>query len=634
MRMTEASENVRLIGGEMLLWSDLSNASGFTGWHGVALELITRLIPQPGPQPDPEPDSDPIPERGSGLDPEPGPERGSGQGAWPGRVLMVGPHPQALVDEVAARAPAAAVLLRSYPDACALGERHPGLAVHCGRLEAFTGDGPYDLVLAFDGLRRTHSAEAPAAAWRESLAALAALVAPGGRLVLGVRNDLGVDRFLEARPPDRDGGDDQWEPHGFDPTYPDGPAALDAALESAGLEVGRCYSAYPDSRAPRALLSRESLAHDLPEALAFPLSARAEDRMLAADPLRLTRLVFRHRLGEELAPLWLAVATRPPAAPEPMSLPLGLIEEDQAVHEVIPARAAHRIPRARAVHEVIPARAAHQMSPARAVPHVSPEERQAVVSPQEGQAAVFSEEGQAAEGARPVGVRRLPDGEVRPIPAGRVVEEILVEACAREDVRAVRELLAALARWVEEGGDAAAATDSLVWDGERFAAIGTGPAPQSSPAPDVVLCRILWRFTVRLLAAGHHHPWPWPLQADQLTLTLCGMAGRPCDQNELELARKLDAELGRPAEQAAPAYRDLLRARDRLTDQLTAALARISRLETKLTYRERELVRAGAKLRRTQRKASAYRRTLGYRLSRRLSRPRQVARRVMRLLSG
>ena len=61
---------------------------------------------------------------------------------------------------------------------------------------------------------------------------------------------------------------------------------------------------------------------------------------------------------------------------------------------------------------------------------------------------------------------------------------------------------------------------------------------------------------------------------------------------------------------------------------------RISRLETKLTYRERELVRAGAKLRRTQRKASAYLRTLGYRLSRRLSRPRQVARRVMRLLSG
>lgn len=151
-----------------------------------------------------------------------------------------------------------------------------------------------------------------------------------------------------------------------------------------------------------------------------------------------------------------------------------------------------------------------------------------------------------------------------------------------------------------------------------------------------MLCRILRRFAVRLLAAGHHHPWPWPLEADQLTLTLCGMAARPCDPGDLDRARKLDAELGQPAELAeqAPTYRDLVSARDRLTDQLTAALARVARLETKLSYRERELVRARAKLRRTHRKATAYRRTLGYRLSRRLARPRRVARKVFRLLSG
>jgi hypothetical protein len=214
------------------------------------------------------------------------------------------------------------------------------------------------------------------------------------------------------------------------------------------------------------------------------------------------------------------------------------------------------------------------------------------------------------------------------------VEEVLVEACAREDVRAVRDLLGALADYVEMGGDAAA--DNLVWDGERFAAVHPVPVPDERPADRVVLCRVLWRFTVRLLAAGHHHPWPWPRQAEQLALTLCGMAGRPCDQVDLDLARKLDAELGQPAElsEVVPTYRDLLTARDRLADQLTAALARISRLETKLTYRERELLRARSRLRRSQRKSAAYRRTLGYRLSRRLARPRKVARRVMRLLSG
>ncbi|MFB4283039.1 MULTISPECIES: hypothetical protein [unclassified Nonomuraea] len=537
-RTSEAPENVRLIGGEMLLWSDVSGMGGVTGWRGAALELIRRMVPESG------------------------------------RVLLVGPHPQALVDDVVARAPAAAVLLRSYPDACALGERHPGLAVYCGRLELLAADEPYDLVLALDGLLRTHSAEAPAAAWNESLEALADLVAPGGRLVLGVRNDLGVDRFIEARPADRECADDQWAPHGFDPSYPSGPGALDLGLESAGLSMQRCYAAYPDRQTPRSLLSREALAFDLPEALTFPLSAKDGDRMLVADPLRLTRLVFRHRLGEELAPLWLAVASRPPhgAAEAPaVELPLGLIEEGPALYELTPA-----------------------------------------------------------------GTRRLPGGQERPIPAGRVVEEILVEACAREDVRTVRELLAELADWLESGGDASAATDSLVYDGERFAAVNPPSGPATRPEPHVVLCRILWRFAVRLLAAGHHHPWPWPLEADQLTLTLCGMAGRSCDHRDLDRARKLDAELGQPAEltEHAPTYRDLLGARDRLADQLTAALARISRLETKLSYRERELVRAKAKLRRTQRKATAYRRTLGYRLSRRLARPRKVARRVIRLLSG
>ncbi|MEV0380164.1 hypothetical protein [Nonomuraea sp. NPDC050643] len=540
--MNEAPENVRLIGGEMLLWSDMGNLAGVTDWRGAALELIRRLVPAGG------------------------------------RVLLVGPHPLVLVDDVVARAASAAVLLRSYPDACALGERHPVLDVFCGRLEALDAGEPYDLVLALDGLLRTHSAEAPAAAWNESLEALADLVAPGGRLLLGVRNDLGVDRFVEARPADREGADDQWAPHGFDPSYPSGPGALDLGLESAGLSVQRCYAAYPGRQAPRSLLSREALAFDLPEALTFPLSARDGDRMLVADPLRLTRLVFRHRLGEELAPLWLAVATRPPHGTDrarAVELPLGLIEEGSSLYELTSA-----------------------------------------------------------------GTRRLPGGEEHEIPAGRVLEEILVEACAREDVKAVRELLAGLAAWVEAGGDPSASADGLVHDGARFAAIsppsGSSTGSSRTPEPRVVLCRILWRFAVRLLAAGHHHPWPWPLEADQLTLTLCGMAGRPCDPGDLDRARKLDADLGRPAELAeqAPTYRDLLGARDRLADQLTAALARISRLETKLSYRERELVRAKAKLRRTQRKAGAYRRTLGYRLSRRLARPGKVARRVIRLLSG
>ncbi|MGN9836601.1 hypothetical protein ACTMTI_00630 [Nonomuraea sp. H19] len=583
-RMNEAPETVRLIGGEMLLWSDMSNVGGITDWRWAALELISRMVPVSG------------------------------------RVLLVGPHPQVVVDEVVARAPAAAVLLRSYPDACALGERHPGLAVFCGRLEVFAADEPYDLVLALDGLLRTHSAEAPAAAWIESLDALAALVAPGGRLVLGVRNDLGVDRFIEARTADREGADDQWAPHGFDPSYPSGPGVLDAGLESVGLTVQRCYAAYPGRQSPRALLAREALAFDLPDALTFPLSALDGDRMLVTDPLRLTRLVFRHRLGEELAPLWLTVASRRPAGAPAVVAPPDC-EAEAAWPDGGPCEVAWPEGGPCEAGEPAPVPDGEVAEPRRV---------------REELPLGLIEEGSVVYELTRAGLKQLPDGTVRPIPTGRVVEEILVEACAREDVKTVRELLADLATWLEAGGDVTAATDSLVYDGERFAATNPAPPPSTAPEPRVVLCRILWRFAVRLLAAGHHHPWPWPLEADQLTLTLCGMADRPCDAGDLDLARKLDAELGQDAEPAeqAPTYRDLLGARDRLADQLTAALARISRLETKLSYRERELVRAKAKLRRTQRKATAYRRTLGYRLSRRLARPRRVARKVIRMLSG
>lgn len=533
MRVNETPGNLRMIGGEMLLWSD---ADAATDWRGVGLELAGRLLPASG------------------------------------RVLLAGPHAAGLVAAVADRAAHAAVLVRSHPDACALAGRHPSLTVHCGRLRALTQEEPYDLVLALDGLGRTHSAEEPAPSWQESFEALARLVPPGGRLVLAVPNDLGVDRFVEARPPDRQGADGDWEPRGFDPTHPCGPAALDAALAAAGLVAEGRYAAYPGRDAPRALLASELLAQELPEALTVPLAARGGDTMLVADPLRLTRLAFRHGLGEHLAPLWVAVATRPaaglPADPLAGLLPAGLVEVGRVVHEVTATT-----------------------------------------------------------------TRRLPDGSPRPIPRGRVLEEVLVEACAREDVRSIRHLLARLADWVEDGGDAPA--DNLVWDGERFAAVTPLPAPTGPVAARVVLCRILWRFAVRLLAAGHHHPWPWPQAADELALTLCGMAGRPAGEDDLDQARKLDAELGEPAGPAtAPAYRDLLAAHDRLSDRLTATLARVARLETKLSYRERELVRARAKLRRTQRKAAALRSSLGHRLSRRLARPRKAARRMLRLLSG
>ncbi|MET9337277.1 hypothetical protein [Nonomuraea sp. NPDC003804] len=552
MRVNTTPDNVQLIGGEMLLWSDLTQARD---WGAVATQLVSLLVPERG------------------------------------RVLVVGPHPQGLFDLVAARAGSLSALLRSYPDACALATRHPAASVYCGRLDTLAQAAPYDLVLAFDGIAALHSAEEPPQTWRETLAALSELVAEGGRLVLGVENDLGVDRFVSARPAGREGDDSQWTPHGFDVTYPNGPETVELELHALRFATETCYAAYPTREAPRALLATHVLAQRPPDALAVPLSARGYDaRMIVADPLHLTRTAFRHDLADRLAPLWVTVAAKGPVAAHHAILPMGLLQSGPVVHEVVYG--------------------GHGWS--RTVMSAPPA----------------------------AGRVRLADPAARtPIPHGRVLEEILLEGCARDDLRALRRTFAVLGAWVK-GEDPAVAvfgtTDNLVWDGERLRLAEEGWTLDDAPAVEVVLCRILWRFAVRLLAAGHHHPWPWPVEADQLALTLAGMCGIPCDKEHLVAAVELEEEIGAVIEpgQTPPDYRELLDARDHLHRRLTDSQARVSRLETKLTYRERDLRKTKAKLKKAQRKAQAVRRSLRHRLSRRLARPRRLARRVLRTFSG
>ncbi|MEU7896727.1 hypothetical protein AB0B45_28195 [Nonomuraea sp. NPDC049152] len=552
MRVNTTPDNVQLIGGEMLLWSDLTQARD---WGAIATELAALFVTERG------------------------------------RVLVVGPHPEGLFDMVAARAGSLSALLRSYPDACALATRHPSARVFCGRLDVLAQAEPYDLVLAFDGFAALHSAESPVQSWRESLAALSALIADGGRLILGVENDLGVDRFVSARPAGREGDDSQWTPHGYDVTYPNSPETVERELQALNLSTETCYASFPTREAPRALLATHVLAQRPPDALTVPLSARGYDaRMIVADPLHLTRTAFRHELADRLAPLWVSVARKEPSAPSHTILPTGLLQSGPIVHEVIYGGTGWS---------------------------------------------------RSALSAPPVTgrVRMVAADASATIPHGRVLEEILLEGCARDDLRALRDTFTELGAWVKAQTPSIAVfgtTDNLVWDGVRLRLAESGWTLDDAPIVEVVLCRILWRFAVRLLAAGHHHPWPWPIEADQLALTLAGMCGIPCDKEHLESAMRLEEEIDTVIEpgRTPPAYRELLEARDHLHQCLSSSQARVTRLETKLTFRERDLQKTKAKLRKVRRKALACRRTLGYRLSLRFARPRRLARRVLRKFSS
>ncbi|MCG5217243.1 hypothetical protein [Streptosporangium sp. KLBMP 9127] len=630
-------ENLRLVGGEMLLWSDEPvRADGRDDSGGAVLrELVGRAVPAPG------------------------------------RVLLVGPHPEGFVEWLAGRARSVAVALRSFPDARRLAARHAGhdgVTVYCGRLEKLSATQPYDVVLALDGFERVHSAESPDHPWRDTLAEVVRLVAAGGTLILSARNELGVQAFAEAKPYERADGD--WFPGGLDQTHPSGHEAIGGELASHGFGVERCYAGFPTARAPQALLAVEALdsAAALPDAITAVACARTHGgRPLLADPGQLARKMFRHGLAGRLAPVWVTVAGRhgdPPVAartadgPQVMGGDVGGAGGSPAAEadvggSPVAEGGVRGWPVAEGGAGGWPVAEADvggwPVAEGDGVGGALPD---ALVAGGmcAGAWAVVHEvsRGPAGEWVRDVPaatatlvrdrVRREPRALAGPVPRGALLDDLLLTACAFDDVRQIRETLRHLVRWLESRAEGEslpgelvfATTDNLVSEGDDLALIDPSWS-LAEPVPfDVALTRILWRFAVRLLSSGQHHPWPWTMEPDRLAVTLLAVCGRPFDRECLDRAKELEEELavtlgaGTPGGgvEAPESYREVLAVRDRLRDAVLAYQARIDRLEARLTRRERELRKARNKLRNVKKSAS------------RTTRPPRIAARLLRLLRG
>ena len=148
-------------------------------------------------------------------------------------------------------------------------------------------------------------------------------------------------------------------------------------------------------------------------------------------------------------------------------------------------------------------------------------------------------------------VTRTPGLLDGPIPEGRSLTEILMAACARNDVVEIREILELFQRWMDgHGADgrvpgwaAFAVADNVVFDGTRFMMLDASWQLPGELDAEVVLARILRRFAVHLLDSGQWHPWSWQLGADRLTLTLLSMAGRTADPEDVRRGAELDAQI-------------------------------------------------------------------------------------------
>ena len=252
--------NPRLLGDEMLQFSDLDGAHGPGPARGAALAALV--------------------------------------GGASGRTLVAGPHDPALIAGVPTDD--LTLLVRGVADAEALAERFPAATVCCGGLTKFGADEPFDTVIALAGLDRLTSAEGVEQPWGESLDHLLGLVRPGGAVLLAVENFAGVHRLaaLPGRP-----DDSAWTAAAeYDPTRPAGLRRLRDRLGG----TARTFALFPDPVAPTLVLDTGVLADETVSGAVSALLSRACEPAAPQlmDPRRLAVRAVRHGTAADLAPGW------------------------------------------------------------------------------------------------------------------------------------------------------------------------------------------------------------------------------------------------------------------------------------------------------------------------------------------
>ncbi|TWP35081.1 hypothetical protein [Leekyejoonella antrihumi] len=274
----DASSGSRLIGGDMLEWSDLDHTPGLSS----AGYLVARLVHQ----------------------------------THATRVLLAGPRAAALVDSVPASVETD-LLVRGLPDArrlATMGGSLGHLQIYCGGLDRYHPEVPYDLIIALDGPETLLTPDSVGLSHAEVAARIGGWVAPKGTVAMLFNNELGLDSMLRLELRSMYDADDQWHhgAPGFDARRPY-VRELPEALAGAGLSIDVKYSVFP-SRENLSLLISDAAAQDEHVAAGLHAAvARTEGSHFATnpaliDPYTLTRQVMDAGLTADLAPVWLLIA--------------------------------------------------------------------------------------------------------------------------------------------------------------------------------------------------------------------------------------------------------------------------------------------------------------------------------------
>ncbi|MEU8111786.1 class I SAM-dependent methyltransferase [Micromonospora sp. NPDC048947] len=512
------------------------------------------------------------------------------------RVLVAGPHDPALLDQLTHAE--VTCLLRSHPDAVALAHRAARVVV--GGPAGLPDDETYDVVIAAAGLDPVESVEGIRLGWDGVLARLVAAVRPGGALLLRLDNPLGLHRLVDTTPWYARRDDSSWVIGGvLDRAHPANRDQLRERLGAAGLRPAACWAAYPGVSTPTALLDADHLDRDAGSGLFDAVLHGAcaggfTSATVLQDPARLAVDALHAGRAADLAPGWLTLAHRPAEPTDPTTptveadLPVALVQTGRPGIGVL---------------EVLHGPSGWCWGLVPPTDATTP-----AVAPFASREAAY----------------RDADALSGPVPSGRLLRTLLLDAALRRDLATVRALLRGYAGWLADQADsdgriagaaALAGTDNVVVDGERYAVLDPSWRATAELPGDVVLARGLWRFAAGLLTGGYAHPWSSTLDIAGLTVVLGGLAGHDLDRAtvseavevEAAIAAALhgldgDATVGLATELQAVAptdpplgghsYQQLREAWLRQREELTRLTALTAWTEELLTSRERALRRA------------------------------------------
>lgn len=565
-----------------------------------------------------------------------------------GRVLLAGPHASDVVALVAGRSAHVTVLVAGPDEAAPVARAGAAYAgsvdVLVGSLDELDGSGPFDAILALEGLERVPVGTP--GTWTHHLDALLRHGAGTPVVVVGCPNAFSLPGLLDARPaaarsasaPART----TFPQSGSDGAAPASPADLVARLLLPGLAPGVGYAAFGNP--PHTLV--DTAAATPPGELAARLVTRAvtaeadgmplltpigEAAAAAADAGLLTALPRR----------WLAVlGARGRTLYAPGGSPELVVAADpdptggwllDAVAEPVPPDLAVTPPRQDADLAVTPPRQDADLA------EIAP--RRHGVNLTDGRPP--RHDADLADVALRCDAALVPAR----LPAGETVERSLRREVRAGDITAARVLAAEVGAWVRghcgTHPGALVCLDDLVPDAAGLVPGVLGWVWSEPIGAGEVLAAAWYRWHERLADSGSPHPWPPWMSADDLVALWLDAAGEPPEPEILAQGRRIAAWL-RAADGVPAAPVDLrtalaaaadVRARTTELAGHVAALERTLHLrDIQLQVREDRIREQRAELRRI-RNSRSFRLVHGIqRLARLLRSPRRLAAAVARRL--